>query len=40
MYGHVGTLAKEIQKGLESVGVTGDLYRIPETLVGGSCEAA
>ncbi|KAJ3055050.1 hypothetical protein HK097_011613 [Rhizophlyctis rosea] len=32
MYGHIGTLAKEMKKGLESVGVTGDLFRIPETL--------
>ncbi|KAJ3040801.1 hypothetical protein HDV00_010416 [Rhizophlyctis rosea] len=32
MYGHVGTLAKEIKAGLESVGVKGDLFRIPETL--------
>jgi len=33
MYGHVETLAKEIQKGANSVeGVEATLYRVPETL--------
>ncbi|TPX63752.1 NAD(P)H dehydrogenase (quinone) [Spizellomyces sp. 'palustris'] len=32
MYGHVGQLARAIKKGVESVGLKGDLYQIPETL--------
>ncbi|KAI8093589.1 flavoprotein-like protein [Halteromyces radiatus] len=32
IYGHVYTLAKEIQSGLESKGVNVKLYQIPETL--------
>ncbi|KAJ3181923.1 hypothetical protein HDU85_003440 [Gaertneriomyces sp. JEL0708] len=32
MYGHVGTLAKAIQKGVQAQGLTANLYQIPETL--------
>ena len=32
MYGHVQTLAKQVIKGLESVGVNAKLFQIAETL--------
>jgi len=32
LYGHIGTMAKSIQKGVEAAGATCTLYQVPETL--------